>query len=176
MKTKQLINGGQASPTSIYYWMCSGVSVASDSSTSHYRIAAGGSMGQTCRIPVQGNIRISGTYCSSAYAETLIFKTTITYDDGSTMINIADLYNSELNEWSVFEVAIDTEDNKIATSIDFSISYDGGIYGRIANISALVYYTEQAGSISSSDFMEKAILYGLDADKPSLTNGGDTDD
>lgn len=176
MKTKQLINGVQASPTSIYYWICSGVSVANDASTNYYRIAAGGSMKQTCRIPVQGNIRISCTYCSSSYAETLIFRTLITYDDGSTMTNIADLYNSDLNEWSVFEVAIDTDNDKIATSIEFYISYDNGTYGRIANISALVYYTEQAGSISSSDFMEKAILYGLDEDKPSLTNGGDTDD
>lgn len=168
MSTKQLMNGGVVSPTSIYYWGVTKTTVATDATTMFYRIGPNGTMTQTCRVPVRGEIKISGTYKTVDLNGILLFKVTATFSDSGSIEETIILENEVLNTWSYFELSIDVPDAKEVISIRYDISFTGQVYGAIANLSSITQMTNVTGGISADDFIQKAITYGLDEDKPLL--------
>lgn len=168
MENKQLINGGQASNTNINYWGSSLVTVASDHVTHFYKLINNSHMNQTSYMPTSGNIRVSFTYRVATFNGSIKINIVATMDDNSIINLILDASSTKLDTWAAFEKVIEPDDAKKVISLYMRISYTGDSYAAIANISAVSYYTDIAGSISSNDFIEKSILYGLDEDKPTL--------
>lgn len=174
MSNKQLINGGQASPNNIYFWVNSKTKVDSDHVTQFYKLSNDGYMQQTCRLPVKGQIKIMGTYKTMSHDSSLKFYALAEFDNGTCVNNMLDLHNEELNEWSLFNIEVDIPDDAVLSLLKIRVEFVGSSFGAIANISAITYYSNIGNTISTESFIEKAILYGLDANKPELNAISDT--
>ena len=177
MNNKYLINGGIASQNNIFYWQTNNVSVSNDNVTPFYKLTDGAFMKQISRLSVRGNVKISCTFKNTSMPEVFVASVYAVLDNGNVIHNMADFSNSDINEWSVFEYDFDVGDDELISSLEITFRYSGNGYGCVANISAVTYYSNIAGTVSYQDFVDKSILYGLDKDLPILgATGGDDND
>lgn len=168
MSDRQLINGGVANSSNIYYWETSNVSIASDTITHYYKVASKGTMRQVSRIPVKGTVKVSCTYKCVSRDDTIIVNINAKFDDGTIESALINLQPSLIDEWYAFEHNITIPDNARMLEFEIIIRYPGVYYSAVANISAITYYRNVTGSVPYDDFIDKAILYGLDSDLPTL--------
>lgn len=168
MSSKYLINGGNASNANIYYWNTHRVTVDTDPVTVYYKIGDGGNMTQRCHLPVQGSFKVSGTYLRHSVEDEILFKITIVLDTGAVLTHF-EILSEFVDKWAAFGFTMHIPQGSTASSIEFDISYSGSSVGKISTIAAVAAYSDVIKTCTFEEFLAKCITYGLDADKPDLT-------
>lgn len=174
MAITNIIQGGLPTATAIAYWETANVSLVKNPDQSiAYAIAPGGYMRQRVTLNVTGTTHYNVVY---------------RYPDAIEDAHMILMLNHSGDKKSVALIFMPgTGDTTSYGSLSGTFDPDTGapvgqMFGIENNsnqtlyINILEWYfdsTADSDGISATDFMQKAFLYGLDADKPELGTGGD---